>query len=77
MKKETCHSPSLNTQSCIKGLLVVWDFCFWVVWAAGPLHKKKLGANYEQLLRAVFWVTIVSASVSRQKFKHTNSLNLT
>ena len=34
--------PSLNTQSCIKGLLVVWDFCFWAVWAAGPVHKKKL-----------------------------------
>ena len=23
--------PSLNTQSCIKGLLVVRDFCFWAV----------------------------------------------
>ena len=23
--------PSLNTQSCIRGLLVVRDFCFWAV----------------------------------------------
>ena len=39
--------PSLNTQSCIKGLLVVRDFCFWAIWAvgaAGSVHKKKLGA---------------------------------
>ena len=34
--------PSLNTQSCIKGLLVVRDFCFWAIWAAGPVLKKKL-----------------------------------
>ena len=33
-----CYSPSLNTQFCIKGLLVVLDFCFWAVWAAGPVH---------------------------------------
>ena len=33
--------PSLNTQSCIKGLFVVWDFCFWAVWAARPVLKKK------------------------------------
>ena len=25
------HHPSLNTQSCIRGLLVVRDFCFWAV----------------------------------------------
>ena len=36
--------PSLNTQSCIKGLFV--DFCFWAVWAARPVHKKKLVADY-------------------------------
>ena len=34
--------------------LVLRDFCFWAIWAAGPVHKKKLGANYEQLLRAFF-----------------------
>ena len=45
---------SLNTQSGIKGLLVVRDFCFRAVWADGPVHKTKLGADYEQLLRAVF-----------------------
>ena len=45
--------PSLNTQSCIKGLLMVLDFCFWAVWAAGPVLKKKFWADYEQLLRAV------------------------
>ena len=49
-------NPSLNTQSCIKGLLVLWDLCFWAVWAAGPVHKKKLGADYEQLLRDFFHV---------------------
>ena len=48
--------PSLNTQSCIKGLLVVRDFCFWAVWAAGPVLKKKFWADYEQLLRAFFHV---------------------
>ena len=38
-------TPSLNTQSCIKGLLVVRDFCFWAVWAAGPIHKKNVGGR--------------------------------
>ena len=33
-------SPSLNTKSCINGVLVVQDFCFWAVRAAGPVHKK-------------------------------------
>ena len=47
-------SPSVNTQSCIKGILVVRDFCLWVVWAAGPILKKRFWANYEQVLRAVF-----------------------
>ena len=36
-------SPSLDTQSYIKGLLVVQDFCFWAVWAAGPVLKKSWG----------------------------------
>ena len=36
--------PSLNTQSCIKGLLEVGDFCFWAVWAARlVLNKNGLG----------------------------------
>ena len=48
--------PSLNTQSCIKGLLGVRDFCFWAVWAAGPVQKKRWGADYEQLLRVVFFI---------------------
>jgi hypothetical protein len=43
--------PSLDTQSCIKGLLVVRDFCFL---AAGPVLKKKVWVDYEQLLRSVF-----------------------
>ena len=46
--------PSLNTQSCIKGLLVVRDFCFWALWAAGPALKRKIWADYEQLLRVGF-----------------------
>ena len=28
------YNPSLNT------LLVARDFCFWKVWAAGPVHEK-------------------------------------
>ena len=32
-----------NTQFYIKELLVVQDFCFWAIWAAGPILKKKLG----------------------------------
>ena len=39
--KQSCNNPSLNTQSCNKGLLVVRDFCFWAVLAAGPMQKKK------------------------------------
>ena len=35
------YVPSLNIQSCIKGLLVVRAFCFWAVWAAGPVHTEK------------------------------------
>ena len=42
---ETVRQPSLNTQSCIRGLLVVRDFC---------LHKKRVWADYEQLFRVVF-----------------------
>ena len=37
--------PSLNTQSCIEGLLGVRYFCFWAVWAAGPVLKKKVGGR--------------------------------
>ena len=36
------------------GLLVVGDFYFLTVWAAGPVLKKKFWADYEQLLRVVF-----------------------
>ena len=33
---------------------MVRDFCFWVVWAARPVHIKKMESKDEQLLRAVF-----------------------
>jgi hypothetical protein len=36
----------INTHSCIKELLVVKDFCFWAIWAAGPVVKKWV--NHEQ-----------------------------
>ena len=36
-------NPSINTQSCIKGLLVIRDFCLWDVWATGPVLKNKVG----------------------------------
>ena len=51
---KSAPTPSLNTQSCIKGLLGVRDFCFWAVWAAGPVLKKRLGADYEQIFRVFF-----------------------
>ena len=44
-------NPSLDTQSCIKGLLVVLDFCFWAIWA---VLNKELWDSYEQLLRPFF-----------------------
>ena len=47
--------PSLNTQSCIKGLLVVRDFCFWAVWAAGPVLKKKVGGQLWASFECVFF----------------------
>ena len=49
-----CKQASLNTQSSIKGFLVVRDFCFWAIWAAGPILKKVIWVNHKQLLRAVF-----------------------
>jgi hypothetical protein len=33
------YNPSLNTQSCIKGLLVAQDFCFLAVLADRPVLK--------------------------------------
>ena len=53
--------PSLNTQSCIKGLLVKRDFCFWAVWAAGPVLQKKLGrlwATFEGAFFMFSWANI-------------------
>ena len=54
-------NPSQNTQSCIKGLLVVCTGFLFLghldSWAS--TYKKSWGANYEQLLRAIFlcfWV---------------------
>ncbi len=49
-----------KTQSCIKGLLGVRVFCFWAVKPAGPVLKKRLGANYEQLLRAYLFMFLGS-----------------
>jgi hypothetical protein len=40
---EKTKMPSLKTQSCIKGLLAVRDFCFGDVWAARPVLKKGSG----------------------------------
>ena len=52
--------PSLNIQSRLKGLLVVRDYYFWAVWTAGPVLKKKIWADYEQLLRPVFSCIVAS-----------------
>ena len=58
-------SPSLNTQSCIKGLLVVRDFCFWAVWAARPVNKKSLGpimSNFWE--NFFFWICYKGQKIS-------------
>jgi hypothetical protein len=34
-----------NTHFCMKGHLVVRDFCFWAILAARPVLRKKI--NYE------------------------------
>ena len=47
------HNPSLNTQSCIRGISVVRDFCFRPFGQPGQCWKK-IGPDYEQLLRAFF-----------------------
>ena len=69
MYKAMIHTlgPSLNTQSCIKGLLGVRGIYFWSVWAAGPVLKKKGWANYKQLFRAVF---LCFHEQKRYFFKH-------
>ena len=46
-------SPSPNTLSCIRAFGGM-GFLFRAVWAASPLLKKKIQADYDQLLRAVF-----------------------
>ena len=43
--------PSQNTQSCIKGLLVVQDFCFWAIWAARPVLK----IFFDYVIICYFW----------------------
>ena len=56
--RQTCLQlalwPSLNTQSCIRGLLVVRDFCFGPFRQLGQYRKKRVWADYEQLFRVVF-----------------------
>ena len=51
-----CCLPSINTQSCIKGLLVIRDFCFWASWAAGPDWKKGSGPTMSNFWGWVFHV---------------------
>ena len=54
--------PSLNTQSCIKGLLLVRDFCFWAVWAAKLVQKNIVGR-----LWATFECSFFMFSESKKK----------
>ena len=61
-----CYSPSLNTQFCIKGLLVVWDFCFWAIWAAGPVREINLWVHFEQ---GIPIVTLYSYLSSKSNLK--------
>ena len=49
-KERKNTDPSLNTQFCTKGFLVVQEFWFWPVWAAWPVLKKindELWATFE------------------------------
>ena len=48
--------PSLNTQSCIKGLFLVRNFGFWAVWAAGPVLKKKILGRLWATFEGVFFM---------------------
>ena len=60
------ENPSLNTQSRIKGLLGVQDFCFWAIWAARPILKKRVGSQ--------FWATFMDSffMFSGSKFSFLN-----
>ena len=53
---ELYYTSSLNTQSCTKGLLVVRDFCFWAVWAARPVLKKRSGLTISNFWGRFFHV---------------------
>ena len=53
-------SPSLNTQSCIKGLLGVQYFCFWAVWAAWLVLKKKVGGQLWATFEGGFFMLLGS-----------------
>ena len=54
---------SLNTQFCIKGHLVVWDFCLWAVCAARPVRKKwgPIMSNFWVHFFHVFGVNIIAS----------------
>jgi hypothetical protein len=48
------EKSSLNNQSCIRGSWWYGISVFLAVWAAGPVMKKKIWADNEQLFFQVF-----------------------
>ena len=52
--KWTGH-PSLNIQSCIKGLFVVRDFCFWAIGQLGQ-YIKKVGSRLWAMFEGGFFM---------------------
>ena len=64
------RNPGLSTQSCIKGLFVVLDFCFLAVWAAGLVHKKSLGP-----IMSNFWGRFFHVFRIKIFWKHSSACN--
>ena len=58
---ELCNDPSLKTQSCIKGLLVVRDFFFW----AKLRLKVKSFLTYKHLQKAFQLILCLHVGLGR------------
>ena len=59
----------LNTQSCIKGLFGVRDFCFWVIWVAWPSWVPIM-SNFWGLFFHVFMVNFFLNTIVRIEKLH-------
>ena len=65
-----CLIPSLNTQSCINGLMVVQDFYFWTVCVAG-LELKKMGP-----IMSNFWERFFHVFRGKKKYYFLSALKM-